>query len=387
MEEASTLNWSSMGAPILQMVRQSCASLMHPSNPHVQIDDGAVASLAHSLDHSRLHRQPKRMYPLHFPTPRSEINFLCTLAMLQVGSGWRRALHAQRGGKGAADTVTFGVMGMHISGEITADAMLRVGLFDVAQLFGLKIQEEYELSPGIHSERPTALYSLAQTLRKILNDTGSMLRNLACEDWADFWLHKHARTARVEVVDEADAAEAPRPKAEDAVKRLVRYFSALQDAYVLPASKEPAETETVAAAPQGTTAAVAPAAAAESKEAVAPAPASASSSSSSGVAATAAAQQRVVYILKKAQLMVADLERRFGVRHLHHQCVAERHRAAGAGPWLGLNGGWMDGTDWCPSSPLLMRLTCFIVCDVADRSLCVARTTPPFRSTSATWIL
>jgi len=198
--------------------------------------------------------------------------------------------------------------------------MLRVGLFDVAQLFGLKIQEEYELSPGIHSERPTALYSLAQTLRKILNDTGSMLRNLACEDWADFWLRNQSRTARVEEVDEAAAAaEAPRPKAEDAVKRLVRYFSALQDAYVLPARKEAAETD--AAAPEGTGAAAAPAAAAESKEAAAPASAS---SSSSGAAASAAADQRVVYILKKAQLMVADLERRFGVRHLHKCAPDER---------------------------------------------------------------
>jgi hypothetical protein len=60
--------------------------------------------------------------------------------------------------------------GMHISGEITADAMVSLGLFEVAQLFGLKIQEDYEISRGVsrgHTSRCARTATNAEAVRLI----------------------------------------------------------------------------------------------------------------------------------------------------------------------------------------------------------------------------
>jgi hypothetical protein len=311
MQEAASLPWANPPAPICELVRSSCATLLE-NNPHVTIDDAVLKHYARELDATKLQTQRKH-YPLVFPTQRSEVNFLCTLAYLQIGSGWRRALHAQRGGKGAAETVTFGCMGMHISGEMSARVLAGLGLFDVAQLFGLKIQEEFELSPGIHSERPTELYSLGEALRKLLNDAGSMLRNLACEDWFDYWNKVNPGTAaQLREIDEA-TGKPKRASAEQAVARLARHFTGLQDAYILPPRKQQAQSVTAEATKDATAetpVADVTSAASSSSAAAAATPAAASAASS---AAAASESPRVVYLMKKAQLIVAELYLRFGV--------------------------------------------------------------------------
>lgn len=302
MEEAASLPWNKLPAPVLSLVKSSCRDLL-TDNADVTIDEAALERYVEALDHRALLAQPKKMFPLNFPTPRSEINFLCTLASLQIGSGWRVALHAQRGGKGAAETITFGCMGMHISGEITAQTLLNLSQFEVSQLFGLKITEEFELQPGIHSERPTELKSLAEAIRRVCNTTGTMLRSLGFEDWAAFWM----KGAKIQEIDPA-TNEPVRPSAEEAVARLVRSFEALQDAYILPPRAAAAAAAKKSEEAGEAKEASADAAAAASAEAPAPAAAPASSSSSSSAASSA---PRAVYLLKKAQLMVADLYLRF----------------------------------------------------------------------------
>jgi len=293
MEEARKLNWAKLPGPVLSLVRASCSSLLH-GNPHVQIDEAALDRYVDELDHTKLEKLPKKMYPLHFPTQRSEINFLSTLALLQFGSGWREDLHAQDGGKGkgAAETMTFGCIGMHISGEINADAMLRMGISEVAQTFRLKITEEYEIQPGIRTERKTNLWQLAQHIVDVLHAAGGMLRNLACNDFADFYLnHPSVKVQEIDPVTN----EPRRPSAEQVVTRLVRHFTPLQDAYVLP--------------PRNPSTASAPVADAGSSADASATPATAHESASSSV--TTPQGERVVYLLKKAQLMVAEVYLRF----------------------------------------------------------------------------
>jgi hypothetical protein len=67
-------------------------------------------------------------------------------------------------------------MGMHISGEINTDAMLKLSLTEIGQLFDLKTHEEYEIQTGIKSERHTVLYSLAEKIRKVLHESAAILR-------------------------------------------------------------------------------------------------------------------------------------------------------------------------------------------------------------------
>lgn len=155
MESAWHIDWAHLPQPLTTLVHTSCAAFTASDRSAVTIDEAALNAFVDELDHTQLHSKPKRQFPLHFPSPRSEVNFLTLLDLLQIGSGWRVALHAQRSGRGAAETITFGCMGMHISGEISAEAMIRVGLFDVAQLFQLKIQEEFEITTGVSSQTLT----------------------------------------------------------------------------------------------------------------------------------------------------------------------------------------------------------------------------------------
>ena len=130
-----------------------------------------MAQFVDSLDHTKLLSLPDKSYPLNFPTPRSEVNFLATLALLQIGSGWRVPLHSQPNGRGAAETMTFGCMGMHISGEITADVMTKLGLFEVAQLFGLKIQQEFQVSPGVSTTKQLEKSNQVRSDNAIVNNS------------------------------------------------------------------------------------------------------------------------------------------------------------------------------------------------------------------------
>lgn len=154
---------------------------------------------------------------------------------------------------------------------------------------------------------------------------------LNCEDFSDLFLGSRKQpSARVQ---EVDASGTPiRPKADPLLRKLVRHFKWLQDAYVLPRSSSKQQTALDAST------AAAPAAPAASSAAASSAAASPSSSSSS--AAPASEHTRIVYLLKKAQLMIAELYLRFhvscktsgvegcSIRHpmlTHSQCV---HRFA-----------------------------------------------------------
>lgn len=182
MEEAWKLDWTHLPAAPTALVRSSCKELLQ-KNPHVSIDSAALDAFVDSLKDTRLLSLPQKQYPLRFKSNREEINFLCTLALLQFGSGWRKQLHAsgsgKEKGKGAAETITFGCIGMHLTGEITAHSMANITLFEIAQTFNIRTHEEYFIQPGIRSERPTELFALADAIKKTLNDTGNMLRSVS----------------------------------------------------------------------------------------------------------------------------------------------------------------------------------------------------------------
>ena len=62
-------------------------------------------------------------------------------------------------------------MGMHISGEITADVMTKLGLFEVAQLFGLKIQQEFQVSPGVSTTKQLEKSNQVRSDNAIVNNS------------------------------------------------------------------------------------------------------------------------------------------------------------------------------------------------------------------------
>jgi len=170
----------------LQKIRQSCSALIS-SGIHVKVDAAATAKFASTLSVEEIRKssENRRGFPLKFGSIRQEVNFLCTLNLLNFGSGYRVALH-KACDRGSQETICFGVIGMHLSGEITARSIASLSLMEVANLFGVPVEEDYEVQPGIHSVRPTKLKPFVEKIRSVLHETGRILLNLRCEDFVDF---------------------------------------------------------------------------------------------------------------------------------------------------------------------------------------------------------
>jgi hypothetical protein len=137
----------------------------------------------------------------------------------------------------------------------------------------------------------------------------SVPSQLACADFYDFFVKFTPKIVELSDTASASEQEGNGPSAELLVSKLVRHFKWLQDAYVLKGKPVAAESK----ASEGE----------ESKHSESsPAAAAASSSSSSTAAAAASPSPRVVYILKKAQLICGDLYSRFhddaSLAHLFH---------------------------------------------------------------------
>ena len=207
-------------------VHSSCAALEQHAK-HVRLNRDALRAFTLSLPPSAWVFPSPRAFPLRF-TLDSSINFHCVLSLLQFGSGYRAALHAATG-RGASDTVTYGVVGMHISAAaIDAAYLSRLSVHDIAELFRLPIHEEYEIQRGITSERRTPLWPFADDLRRVCNECGAALRSLQCDSFADFVLRRYPAAAASAV-----AGAAKPESAASLLRRLIETFPSLRDQYVL----------------------------------------------------------------------------------------------------------------------------------------------------------
>jgi hypothetical protein len=211
---------------LFDFIRQSCTKHLNSCSDLVTIDNAAIENYVNSFDFSKLERSPGRQFPLNFPTARSEVNFLTLLNLLNFASGFRVELHAT-GDKGAYETICFGLMGLHISGDLTAETMVKFRISEISSLFAIKTMEEYEVRPAIYSERKTALYPLADNITSVLNQAGAMLRNLQCDDFYDFIFN----TPKITVIEENPNKTTPRPKAADLITRFIKFFPAFNDLY------------------------------------------------------------------------------------------------------------------------------------------------------------
>lgn len=154
-------------------------------NVKIDVEGAKKFAESHSVAEIRASSDNRRGFPLKFSSIRQEVNFLCTLSLLNFGSGYRVLLHEALE-RGSAETVSFGVMGMHLGGDITARVMAGLSAMEVASLFGIPVEEDYEIQPGIHSTRPTKLKPFADKIRSVLHESGRILLTLQCEDFYDF---------------------------------------------------------------------------------------------------------------------------------------------------------------------------------------------------------
>ncbi|OWZ15910.1 hypothetical protein PHMEG_00010368 [Phytophthora megakarya] len=176
-------------------------------------------------------------FPLNFRSQQDEINFLTLYGLLNFGSGFRKDLHKYTE-RGASDTIVFGLIGMYISvPKLDAQFMQNVSIDLVASYFSLPLEKDEEVSPGIYMAKPGPLKPLAVMIQKasnictfrILTESGQKLIDLKMEDFGAFVLANISRKG----IDELEEKEtvSPRASAAHLVDQFVAAFPGFDDHY------------------------------------------------------------------------------------------------------------------------------------------------------------
>eukprot|EP01135_Chromosphaera_perkinsii_P004698 Nk52_evm9s294 gene=Nk52_evmTU9s294 len=124
--------------------------------------------------------------PLRFETFDAECNFICVQSLLEFGSGFRHELHAATG-RGAHETMLYGVIAMHLSGSKLDNGFLQnVSAADVGQYFNLPMTVSKEVVTGMYQDVPSPLVELMDRIANTLRQTGRVLDHLGCFSFAEF---------------------------------------------------------------------------------------------------------------------------------------------------------------------------------------------------------
>ncbi|PIA18227.1 hypothetical protein COEREDRAFT_39873 [Coemansia reversa NRRL 1564] len=156
--------------------------------------------------------------PLVFDNLAQELNLISLLGLLQVGSGFRRELHEMTG-RGAADTMRFGCISLHISQtQLDAKGLQALTLGEISQNFGIPLLgEERPVISGttaVMMSEPSVLRPLADIILGCLQDTGRRLERGGFASLSDFVIRICAE----------------KPTAAHLVEKLVNAFPSLRDA-------------------------------------------------------------------------------------------------------------------------------------------------------------
>lgn len=148
----------------VKSARQSCRQAATALNliPNLFAIDAFLTTLD-GPTYNRLRTQHGLSFPLRFPTPTAEVNFLSILALLNAFSGYRAAFHRTTGIGAYQNMVRFMIV-LYISGSgdgaedrivgspaLTAKGMAGLTEAKVVELLGVSIHEEkqHDTLPGV----------------------------------------------------------------------------------------------------------------------------------------------------------------------------------------------------------------------------------------------
>lgn len=218
----------------ISSVRASCRALRTSSGISIPKESIEALLRAPALTESftRLATVHGTNFPLAFPSLKSELNFLGTLALLNFASGYRAPLHAATG-RGAYDNIRLLVMGMYIdsdSGLMSARGWSQITDVQVAGLLNISLHQErpHETIPGlIVGERGGPLSELVELIVKTLKETGEVLVKGGYDDLGAFVAEA------LEEGKKAGAAGGMGPSADAVLERLVKAIPGFQDMAVI----------------------------------------------------------------------------------------------------------------------------------------------------------
>lgn len=167
-------------------------------------------------------------FPLSFPSIKSELNFLGTLALLNFASGYRAPLHAATG-RGAYDTIRTLVMGMYIdsdSGLMSARGWEQITNAQIASLMNVSLHQEkpHPTIPGlVVGELGGPLNELVGLITKALKETGQALIKGGYDDLGAFVIEA------LEESRKTGASQGTGPLPDVILERLIKAIPAFQD--------------------------------------------------------------------------------------------------------------------------------------------------------------
>ncbi|KAK9825196.1 hypothetical protein WJX81_006366 [Elliptochloris bilobata] len=168
---------------VLQQITRACDQIASESTSELRIDDGALQAYANALDPAEVRAAAEQSrLPIRFDNEQSEVNLMALQRLLDFGSGYEPLLAAATG-RSARETMQFGVIGLHISGQ-ALDAAFLGGLsaFALASYFGFPAQQDSQLQPGIYISRPGPLAGLSERMRAVLHGAGAALASAGVAD-------------------------------------------------------------------------------------------------------------------------------------------------------------------------------------------------------------
>ncbi|SPO31077.1 uncharacterized protein UTRI_05281_B [Ustilago trichophora] len=174
----------------IKATRESCLSLSTTLGLTPNLS--SIDSFLRNLDQAtfeKLKTQHGLTFPLRFPTPTAEINFLSILALLNAFSGYRTAFHKATG-IGAYQNVLRLMIGLYISGSdggedrmvgssaLTAKGMAGLTEAKVVELLGVSIhqEKEHDKLPGVTvGVRGGEMFDCVQLMLSTINNVGKAL--------------------------------------------------------------------------------------------------------------------------------------------------------------------------------------------------------------------
>ncbi|KAL9646450.1 hypothetical protein ABK040_006447 [Willaertia magna] len=184
-----------------ERVRKSCALIATKYAKHVKFNEEGLKQFVETyfptkdaIEELKLTTMNKSVLPFKFQSIDHEINYRVLYGLLQLGSGFRKLLHAKVQ-RGAADTIVRGLINCLVHENIDiqnlgVDMMEHVAEsnFQIEQNFQFPVKEEvpHEKYSVIKVQQDSALKSFAENIKSVLKECSRKLRERMCQDFAQF---------------------------------------------------------------------------------------------------------------------------------------------------------------------------------------------------------
>ncbi|CAI2168159.1 5552_t:CDS:2 [Funneliformis geosporum] len=205
----------------VQAVRASCRNCRERSL--IQINEDAITDFIQNIDPNHFQELTKSdglQMPLKFDNLGQELNIIGLISLLNFGSGFRKELHKECG-RGAFNTIRYGIMSIHItSSSLSARTLRSLTLSEVSSFFQIPLNVEvtHPTIEAIKISEHSKSRRFAELITWTLNDTGRRLEEYGFKSFAAFILE----AAKPASPDE-------KSKASKFVEKLVRAFPAFRD--------------------------------------------------------------------------------------------------------------------------------------------------------------